>query len=121
MHVFLVEDAPAIRTRLAQMLGEIKGVEIVGEADTPAAAIDGILRSTAASVVLDLQLVGGSGIEVLRTVHPLRPDIAFIVLTNHATDQYRKICMEAGADYFLDKSTEIQKVKDLIAALGAAR
>ena len=117
-NVFLVEDSAPIRMRLAEMLGEIEGVSIVGEADGPASAIEGILRTHPDSVVLDIQLIGGSGIEVLRKVRSVDPGIVFIMLTNHPNAQYRKICLEAGANYFLDKSSEFENVKEIIAGLG---
>jgi len=114
--VFLVEDSPAIKLRLANMLHKMTGVSIVGEADSAAAAIEGILHTRPDSVVLDIKLVGGSGIEVLRKVRPVEPSIRFIVLTNNADVQYRKVCMAAGADHFLDKASEFEKVKHLISA-----
>lgn len=119
--VFLVEDAPAIRTRLAEMLGKIEGVTIVGEADTAASAVEGILRTRPHCVVLDIQLVGGSGMEVLRKIKLAHPNIVFIVLTNHAEPQYREICMANGASYFLDKSSEFEKVKEVVKNLGPVR
>jgi DNA-binding NarL/FixJ family response regulator len=118
-NVFLVEDSAPIRARLAEMLGLVEGVSIVGEAETPASAIEGILRTRPDSVVLDIQLTGGSGIEVLRKVCPVAPHIVFIMLTNHPDPQYRKICMESGAAYFLDKTAEFEKVREVIAGLGA--
>ncbi len=117
-NVFIVEDSAPIRARLAEMLGEVSSVAIVGEAETPATAIAGILRTRPDSVVLDIQLAGGSGIEVLRKICPIAPNIVFIMLTNHADPQYRKICMQAGASYFLDKSVEFNKVRDVIVSLG---
>jgi DNA-binding NarL/FixJ family response regulator len=116
--VFLVEDSAPIRARLATMLGEMQGVSIVGEAETPASAIEGILRNHPHSVVLDIHLLGGSGLEVLRKVRSVDPGIVFIMLTNDPDPQYRRVCMEAGASYFLDKTTEFKKVKELIAGLG---
>ena len=113
-NVFLVEDSAPIRMRLAEMLGAINGVSIVGEADAPASAIEGILRTRPDSVVLDIQLIGGSGIEVLRKIRPVEPGIVFIMLTNHPDPQYRRICLEAGANYFLDKSSEFEKVMDVL-------
>jgi two-component system, NarL family, response regulator DevR len=118
-NVFIVEDSISIRERLAALLTEIEGVSVVGEADSPSAAVDGILRMRPDSVVLDIHLVNGSGIEVLREVHPRIPGIVFIVLTSHPDPQYRRICMQAGASYFLDKNTEFAKVGEVIA--GSAR
>jgi DNA-binding NarL/FixJ family response regulator len=115
--VFLVEDSAPIRARLCEMLGNMDGVNIVGEAASPATAIDGILRTRPDSVVLDVRLSGGTGIEVLRKVCPLAPHIVFIMLTNHSDPQYRRICLQSGAAHFLDKSTEFDKVREVIASL----
>jgi DNA-binding NarL/FixJ family response regulator len=52
---------------------------------------------------------------VLRAVHPQSPEVAFIVLTNHATPQHRRACLAAGARYFLDKSAEFGNVRSAIA------
>jgi DNA-binding NarL/FixJ family response regulator len=115
--VFLVDDSPAIRVRLAAMLENIPGVTIVGEAETPASAIEGILRMRPDSVLLDVNLIGGSGIEVLRKVQPLAPDMVFIVLTSQPDERYRKLYLGAGANYFLDKSNEFETAVELVAGL----
>jgi DNA-binding NarL/FixJ family response regulator len=120
-HVFIVEDSASIRERLAGLLRDIEGVTVVGEADTGTAAVEGILRTRPDSVVLDIQLSGSSGIEVLRKIHPLAPEVVFIVLTNQANPQYRRICTEAGASHFFDKSSEIAKVMEVIERLGGTQ
>ena len=112
--VFVVEDAPSIRTRLIELLDEIDDVSVVGEAESPAEAVAGIFRTRPHCVVLDFRLTGGTGVDVLRAVHPASPEIGFVVLTNHPTAQYRRACMEAGATAFLDKSTELGKLKDAV-------
>lgn len=119
-NAFIVEDSPSIRERLAGLLDGIEGVSVVGAADTPATAVAGILRTRPDLVVLDIHLIGGSGIEVLREVHPQVPGVVFVVLTNHPNPQYRRICMEAGASYFLDKNTEFTRIGEIVAGLDAA-
>jgi DNA-binding NarL/FixJ family response regulator len=119
--VFIVEDSELVRRRLAGMLGDMEGVRVVGEAETPGEALEGILRTRPDSVLLDLHLVGGSGLDVLRRARPRAPGTVFIVLTNHADAQYRRACMAAGAAYFFDKSHDIEKVRDVIAGLGTTR
>jgi DNA-binding NarL/FixJ family response regulator len=103
------------------MLAKIDGVCVVGEADNAPSAIQGILRTRPDSVVLDIKLIGGSGIEVLRRVRSVEPTINFIVLTNNADEQYRKVCMAAGANHFLDKASEFEKVKALVFRVRAAQ
>jgi len=112
--VFIVDDAPAIRASLSEMLQHVANANVVGEAASPDEAIEGILDTLPDVVILDLHLVGGSGLSVLRTVHPQLPDTLFLVLTNHPTAQYRRLCLEAGASYFLDKSNEFIRVIELI-------
>jgi hypothetical protein len=41
------------------------------------------------------------------------------VLTNHANPQYRRLCLEAGANWFFDKSTEFRKIKGVISGLAS--
>ena len=118
--VFIVEDFIPVRHRLTEMLSELDSVEIVGEAESPKEAIAGILEQQPHGVVLDFQLLGGTGVDVLRAVHPKAPSIRFIVLTNHPSPQYRRACMESGAGWFFDKSTEFGKIRDVIAGPVAA-
>lgn len=117
--VYLVEDSAPLRARLATMLAAVANVSVVGEAATPAAAIEGILQTRPAYVVLDIHLAGGSGISVLREIHKIAPRIVFIVLTNVPAPQYRKVYLQAGASYFLDKAAEFETVREIIAASAA--
>lgn len=119
--VFIVDDSLSIRTRLAEMLATMGQVAVVGEAGSAPEAVHGILQARPDSVLLDLNLCGRSGIEVLRLVHKQAPEIVFVVLTNHSEPQYRRACTLAGASYFLDKSTEFDRVREVIAQIAATR
>ncbi|WP_243856320.1 hypothetical protein [Paraburkholderia sp. BL6665CI2N2] len=63
LRVFLVGDAISVRTRMAEHFGATEGVVIIGAAEEPAAAFDGIGTSAADVVVLNLHLTGGAGFE----------------------------------------------------------
>ena len=117
MKVYLVEDSALIRERLAAMLRTLEGLEIVGEAEAPEAALLGIKASRPDVVILDLQLSGGSGLSVLRQLHDFAPNVVPIVLTNYALPQFREECLAAGATYFFDKTTEFGKVCGAIEAV----
>jgi DNA-binding NarL/FixJ family response regulator len=119
--VFIVDDSTAIRTRLIEMLAALEDVRVVGEAANARDAIASILRLKPDSVLLDLNLFGRTGLEVLKTVHAQAPEIVFIVLTNHAEIQYRRACSAAGASYFLDKTCEFERVAEVIAEIAATR
>jgi DNA-binding NarL/FixJ family response regulator len=113
-HVFIVEDSPIVRKRLVAMMDETEGVSVVGEADTEKDAVEGILRTRPDWVLLDVQLIGGSGIEVLRQVRRQVPDTGFIVLTNFNTPQYRRVCIQEGASHFVDKM-QVSEIKEILA------
>ena len=101
--VFLVEDSAAIRARLAGRLRTFGHVDIVGEAESAPAA------------VLGIHLAEGTGLDVLRQIHARAPATTFIVLTNQPDERYRKLYLDAGAAYFLDKSNEFDHAVQLVA------
>jgi len=117
MRVFIVEDSEVVRERLITMLSEIKGVEIVGEAENTVEAIKAIREQRPIVVILDLRLTAGNGIEVLKGLRQEQIPAMVIVLTNYPYPQYRKRCMECGADYFFDKSTGFEKVSQVLKQL----
>jgi DNA-binding NarL/FixJ family response regulator len=119
--VYIVEDSAGIRARLADLLSGMERVSVVGEAGSAREAVAGILRVRPDSVLLDLNLMGRTGIDVMRSVRPAAPEIVFIVLTNHSEPQYRRAATDAGAAYFLDKSREFDRVREVIAEIAATR
>jgi two-component system response regulator DevR len=112
--IFLVEDSAIIRERLVRLLEGLDGVEVVGHAESAADAIVGIVAVAPNIVVLDIKLKTGSGIDVLRHIKDRLPQIFVIMLTNYATEEYRRRCFEAGARYFLDKTNEFQKLQGIL-------
>jgi DNA-binding NarL/FixJ family response regulator len=107
--VFLADDSALVRGRVAAMLGD-GGMDVVGEAETPQSSVHGILTSRPDVVVLDVQLEGGSGLQVLRAVREVAPSIGFVVFSNNAGCAYRKRYLGEGANRFLDKTTEFDQL-----------
>jgi DNA-binding NarL/FixJ family response regulator len=115
--VFLADDSPAIRQRVGALLGAA-AMDVVGEGATPETCIDGILNSHPDVVVLDHQLEGGTGLQVLKAVRTADPQVAFVVFSNNAAPAYRKRYLGEGALRFLDKSTEFDQLAEAVAAAG---
>jgi two-component system response regulator DesR len=114
VRVFLADDSSLICDRVAAMLAGA-GMTVVGRGDTPQACFDGILASQPDVVVLDVQLDGGSGLEVLQTVRLAAPAIAFVVFSNHSAPAYRRRYLGLGARQFIDKSTEFDQLATAVA------
>ena len=119
MKVFVVEDSAAVRERLLEMIREIEDVEVVGEAETFDAAVSGILGTRPDVAGLDIKLAddGGSGIDVLTEVKKGLPAMRAIVLSNYATPQHMKASADAGAEYFLDKSADFERIAEILEQL----
>ncbi len=115
--VFVVEDSALIRERLLSMLGGMSGVEVVGSSETASDAIARILAARPDVVVLDVKLKASSGIEVLRAIKRRMAAVAVIMLTNYATEEFRRKCLEVGAEYFLDKTNEFERLCPLLEQL----
>lgn len=105
--VFIVDDSPVIRERLAELLATLENVRVVGEAEDVQSAERGIQSTHPDVAILDIRMPGGSGIDVLRKVKAagrVKPSV--IMYTNYGLPQYRKACTEAGADFFFDKGSD---------------
>lgn len=119
LKVFLAEDSAPIRERLHGVFARAH-MDVVGEAATPEGAIDQILALQPDVVVLDVQLEGGSGMQVLKAVRSADPKVAFVVFSNNATSGYRNRFLKEGASDFLDKSTELDQLPQAVATAGGA-
>lgn len=112
MDVFISDDSPVVRVRLANMIEDIQGINLIGEANNVQESIRKIEELKPDAIILDIRMPGGSGLDVLKKIKSEHNDHnpIIIVLTNYPYPQYRKKCLEAGADYFFDKSNEFHKV-----------
>ena len=110
MRVLIADDSQVVAERLRTMLAELGGIDIAGHAGTVPEALHAVRSLRPDVVILDLQMPGGHGMSVLKTIKREQPGLPVIVLTNHSHSQYRKRCLENGARSFLDKSTEFQEV-----------
>jgi len=111
--IFIADDSLIVREHLVTMLDELAGIEIVGQADNVAEAISGIRILQPDVVILDIRMPGGNGIDVLRHVKQDEVGPMVIILTNYPYLGYRQKCLQAGADFFLDKSTEFDQIPEL--------
>src|SRR5215472_3923539 len=110
MRVFITDDSKLVVERLHDLLREVSGIEVVGEAGNVPDALSSIQETNPDAVILDLQMPGGSGLDVLRAIRRGRPGVHVLICTNYPYPQYRDECMAAGANYFLDKSADFDKI-----------
>jgi DNA-binding NarL/FixJ family response regulator len=117
MKVLVVDDSRMFRVRLVNLLSTIEGVEDIAEAENGRKAMKLYQEDKPQLLILDIRMRNDNGIEFLKEIkkEPDAPKV--IMLTNFPYPQYRRICMEEGADFFLDKSTEFDEITEIIREL----
>ena len=109
LRAFIVEDSPVIRENLVATLEEMAPIRVIGSAEDESGAISWLGRpeNRCDLVVVDIFLKSGSGLGVLKAATALPAQVKLVVLSNYATPDMRRKCLELGADRVFDKSNEI--------------
>ena len=117
LKVFLIDDSTQVRNRLKETLKENKSIYLTGEAEDAEQAIKALRHLKPDVVILDIHIPGGGGIRVLKDIKTIDPERIVIIFTAFPYPQYRQAYLAAGADYFFDKTNDVQKMTDVLAEL----
>ena len=117
MRVFLVEDSAPVVERLIEIIEAHGDHAVVGQATTYDDAVQGIVATRPDVGIFDIKLERGTGIEALAEAKRLMPGLVGIVMSNYATPQHMKASTAAGAQYFLDKSAEFERIPGILSSL----
>jgi len=117
LRVFIADDSSLVRERVAELISAVGDVELVGQADTARETIQAIQRLQPDVAILDIRMAGGDGLRVLETVKAGESPPVVIVLAAFPYPQHRQRCLEAGAEYFLDKATEFDQIAEVLRGL----
>src|SRR5688572_30705715 len=95
LRVFLVEDSQLLCEKIVDAITDPGRIEVIGQAATEGAAIEGVSGHHPDVVIIDIRLREGNGVNVLRSVSQMRwPDPpTLIVLTNYAIPEYSNECL----------------------------
>ena len=115
--VLIVDDSNIVVERLSVIIAEMSCVGPVLTSNTFNQAVDIINVELPDAILVDIQLPGKNGIELLAYIKSSYPQIKTIVVTNKASDYYKDLCEQMGADSFIDKSTEFEKIPEIIEML----
>lgn len=118
LRILLVEDSAPVRVRLAELLNDPGVMRVTATAETEMEAC-ALLGSRIFDVlVVDVELRQGSGVTVVRRARALpagpQAQPLILVLTNFASPSVRARCLAAGADHFLDKLDQFDRLHPLV-------
>jgi len=117
MRLFIADDSEILRNHLSNIIADIYGIEIIGEAANASDAIEAIRNLSPEVAIIDIKLPGKSGIHLLQQIKAFKPEIIVIIFTDYPYPQYRRKCDESGADYFFEKSSESEKLIEVLKKL----
>jgi two-component system, OmpR family, response regulator len=113
--VLIVEDSILVRQRLKALLLDSGAVGHVAEADSEADAVAHLTHFTPDVAIVDLRLRAGTGLGFLRSLKLRAPRCLAIVLSTLVLPEIHDLCLRAGADHVLRKSSEFERAIDLVA------
>jgi two-component system, OmpR family, response regulator len=122
LRTYIVEDNATIRENLIGTLEELASIDALGWAETENEAKDWLGRNERGwdLAIVDLFLKQGSGLGVLEACRGRVPGQRVVVLSNYATADMRKRCLQLGADAVFDKSNEIDALVEYCIELSEA-
>lgn len=116
--VAIIDDHPLFRRGVHELLDLEPTVEVVGEAGTCEEALDLVRRYEPDLTILDLNMKGSSGVEILSTLKEEDPSRRIVILTVSDSGKDLTACIQAGADgYFLKDMEPEQFLKSIRQAL----
>ncbi len=105
MKILLVDDHEIVRRGLKELLTEEFPKAVFGEANTVPQAREMIVQKEWNLVLLDINLPGGSGLDLLGELRQLRPQAAVLVLSSYPEEEFALRSFKLGAAGYLTKDS----------------
>jgi two-component system invasion response regulator UvrY len=113
--VLLVDDHQVVRDGLKTIMREQCIGDVFGEATTAVEALKLAADHTWDLAVVDISLVGRSGLELVRELKQLRPRMPILMLSMHSEEQYARRAFKAGAAGYITKDSSRAELAGAIA------
>lgn len=119
--VVIAEDQRMMRSALVSLLGLESDLDVIGEVDRGDAVLAAITRHRPDVLVLDIELPGRSGLDVIEDVLRESPTTAVVIVTTFGRAGYLRRAMDAGARGFLVKDDPVENLAGAIRTVAAGR
>jgi DNA-binding NarL/FixJ family response regulator len=112
--IFIVDDHPMTRSGLTHLINHQSDTLVCGEAENAARALDLLNGSQPDLMLIDITLPGKSGLELIKDVRAMRPDLHILVISMHDESLYADRVLRAGARGYITKHEGGEKVMGAI-------
>ena len=103
IRILIADDHAIVREGLKQIVAEEKDILVAGEAENSGKLMELLAKEKWNLVVLDINMPGKSGLEALKDIKQLYPDLPVLILSMFSEDQYGLRAIKAGASGYLKK------------------
>ncbi len=103
--VLIADDHAVVRSGLKQILAETPDIVVAGEATNGREVLEKLEKQHWDVLVLDITMPGRSGLEILKDIKLLKPELPVLVLSMHAEEQFATRTLKAGASGYLNKES----------------
>jgi two-component system invasion response regulator UvrY len=114
IRALIADDHAVVRRGLRELLTESREVAVTGEAGTARETLEQVRTGKWDVLVLDINLPDASGLDVLREVKQLAPQLPVLILTIYAEDQFAVRALRSGAAGYLTKQSAPEELLDAI-------
>jgi two-component system invasion response regulator UvrY len=122
IRVLIADDHPVVRRGLRRILEDEAGMEVMGEAQNAQETLDLASDKECDVLVLDIEMPGRSGLDVLKELKKRRPKLPVLVLSIHPEEQFAVRVLRAGAVGYLTKESAPEElIKAIKAVLGGRK
>jgi DNA-binding NarL/FixJ family response regulator len=108
--LLLIDDHPVMRDGLASLLNVEDDLSVIGEAGSIAEALDALAATQPDLAIVDLTLPDGSGLELVKDIRQIYPEVAILVISMHDESLYAERALRAGARGYLMKDSASRNV-----------
>ena len=114
IRVLIVDDHPIVRRGLRSLLSSYPDIEIAGEAEDGTTALHAVQDLSPDVIVLDIQMIGANGIDMISRILRSAPQAKIIILTAYDNEEYILGAFRAGAYAYLLKNSLDETVVETI-------
>jgi len=110
IRIVIADDHDIVRAGMKQIISDDDDLEVAGEAESGEKLIELVKKNDYDIILVDLKMTGMNGLEVIKHVKLIKPQIPVIVLSMHSEDQYAVRTIKAGASGYLTKETAVESL-----------
>jgi DNA-binding NarL/FixJ family response regulator len=114
IRVLLVDDHPVVRRGLHSILSNMNDIQVIGEAENSAQALEHTRERHPDVIILDIRMPGSSGLQIIQALKQMHPTVKIVVLTSYDSDEHLFGALSSGAHGFVLKSVAHEEIAEVI-------